>query len=386
MFNHNYPINAFKYYLLYNIDRSFSTLTEQTQASTKHTVINSFDVASQELLELTKIYAQDQELINIFRSGTRSSLTEEVKPVFEQLQEEHKLSVLEFGDENGIVYFRGHNPEKYGDDKSELSAIQATLNGEELSGFEFGSSGLAVRAFVPIKQNNEIIGTLQTGIDDHFVNQITETIQGVQLNLYNPSGETIISSDQDQVGTSLKGQSTIESVRSGKEVSIEKGESLQTFIPMYDPTKTEVIGIIGITQDISVIKQVDHSTTWVTFLIAGLTLLCVMIIALLLSRSISNPIKQVSNFMDEFAKGNININFQGKAREDEIGLLTKSALQMQQNIRGIVQKITNTSDVIRTQSTILTQSANEISEGSQQISATMQELAGGAESQANSSM
>lgn len=372
--------------LLYNIDQSFSTLTKQSQESTKLSVINSLDISSKELLELTKIYAQDKELIDTFRSRAQDSLALEVQPIFDRLQKEQNLNVFEFGDENGVVFFRGHNPEKFGDDKSELAAIQATLNGRELSGFEFGSSGLAVRAFVPIKYNNKIIGTLQTGIDDHFLEKITQTIQGVHLNLYNQSGETIVSSEKDHVGTFLKDQATIEKVLSGKEISIENGESLQTIIPMYDPTKTEVIGMIEIKQDISIIKQVDQTTKWVTFIVVGLTLLCITIVAFIFSISISRPIKQIAYFMDELAKGKLNKSYHGKERTDEIGLLTKSTIQMQRNFKEMVQQITNTSDVIRNQSTILTQTASEISEGSQQISATMQELSGGAELQAESSL
>jgi methyl-accepting chemotaxis protein len=372
--------------LLFNIDRGFSTLTEQTQESTKNSVINSLDIASMELLELTKLHAEDKELIDIFRTSTRDSLAVEVQPIFDRLHKEQKLSVFEFGDEHGIVSFRGHNPAKFGDDKGELAAIQATLDGEELSGFEFGSSGLAVRAFVPIKYNNEIIGTLQTGIDDHFLEKITQSIQGVQLNLYNEKGETIASSNKDQVGTFLKDQATIDKVLSGTEISLDNEKSLQTFIPMYDPTKTVVIGMIGIAQDISIIKQVDQTTTFITFIVLGLTLLIVTIVALLFSRSISHPIKQVAYFMDELAKGNFDKHYQGKESADEIGLLTRSMIQMQKNFKEMVLKIRNASDVIKNQSTFLTQSANEMSDGSQQIAATMQELSGGAESQANSSL
>ena len=155
---------------------------------------------------------------------------------------------------------------------------------------------------------------------------------------------------------------------------------------MYDPTKTVVIGMIGITQDISIIKQVGQTTTFISFIVLGLTLLFVTIVALLFSRSISLPIKQVAYFMDELSKGNFDKHYQGKESADEIGLLSKATLQMQKNFKEMVLKITKSSDVIQNQSTLLTQSANEMSAGSQQIAATMQELSSGAESQANSSL
>lgn len=290
--------------LLYYINQGFSTFIKQNQESTKQSIINNLDLASKELLDLTKILADDNGLINAFRSMDRDSLSNNVQSIFNRLQEEHGLNVFEFGNKKGIVYFRGHNPEKFGDNKSDVAAIQATLNGEALSGFEFGSSGLAIRAFAPIKYNNEIIGTLQTGIDDQFLANLSQTNQGVQLNLYNQTGEMIVSSEKDQVGKTLSDQSLIKQVLSGKEYSNEYKNTLETFLPMYDPTKTEVIGIIGITQDISIIKQVKTATTWITIIVLGLTLLIVSILAVIFSKSISQPMKQLAYFMNDIAGGN----------------------------------------------------------------------------------
>ncbi|KAB7705600.1 HAMP domain-containing protein [Bacillus aerolatus] len=380
------PLLLLSAILLHNANQGFSTLTKQSQQSTKQSVVNSLDLASKDLLELTKIYAQDQELIAAFKTNNREQLAGKVKPVFERLKEEQQLSVFELGSKDGIVFLRGHNPEKYGDDKSDLTAIQAALNEEEISGFEFGNSGLAVRAFVPIIHNNEMIGTLQTGIDEGFLKQLTEAVQGVQLNLYNESGETVVSSEKENVGDQLDDQSIMDKVLSGKEVSMEKGESLQTYVPMFDPTKTEVIGMIGILQDISVINEAGDKMTLLTLIVGGITLLCLITVAYLFSRSISQPIKQVTHFMDEFARGKLNATYDGKERNDEIGLLTHSIMKMQQSFREMVERISNTSDVMTKQSAILKQSSNEINEGSQQIAVTMHELSEGAETQAHSSM
>ncbi|QGQ44122.1 methyl-accepting chemotaxis protein [Metabacillus sediminilitoris] len=380
------PLTLLSGILLYYSNQGFSTLINQSQESTKQSVINSLDIASKELLDLTKIYAQDPELIEAFRSNDRDSLASTAKSFFDRLQEEQNLNVFEFGDKNGMVYFRGHNPGKFGDDKSDLPAIQATLNGEDLSGFEFGSSGLAIRAFAPIRYNNETIGTLQTGVDDQFLKNLSQTNDGVQLDLYNGTGESIVSSNKEHIGTILTDQALIKRVLSGKEIVQENGEALRTFIPMYDPTKTKAIGIIGITQDISIIKQVETTTKWVTVIVVGLTLLLVSIIAFFFSKSISHPIKQLAYFMNELAKGKLDKRYQGKNRRDEIGQLTTSILQMQKNFKEIVMQLTNSAAVISKHSTLLTHSSHEISEGSQQIAATMQELSHGAESQANSSL
>ena len=347
--------------------------------------MNSFELEANELLELTSTYSEHEELIDAFESNERKQLAELTEPIFERLNEEHQLSVLEFGDQNGTVFFRGHNPEKYGDSKGELKAIQSTLNGEEIAGFEFGSSGLAVRAFAPIIVNNEIIGTLQTGINDEFLEDITVTIQGVELQIYNKLGESVISSNET-TGNTLDATKILETVLSGEEISIEEEDSLNTYLPLYDPTKTDVIGIIRITQDISILNHINEKTTVQTFIIAGLTLLFVALAGYFSSKSIIKPIKDLTSFMNEFAKGKLNATFKGKASKDEIGQLTRSIIQMQNSFKTMVERIKATSDVIENESTLVSQSAHEVNEGSQQIAATIEELAAGSESQANSSL
>ena len=136
------------------------------------------------LLEITSIYATDEELVLALQSGERDQLLQEVEQIYPRLQSEHGLNVFEFGDASGIVLLRGHNPGKYGDDKSGLSAIQSALDGQSIAGFEFGTSGLSVRAFVPIIHNNTVIGTLQSGVDGTFLKELNEMLQGVTIDLY----------------------------------------------------------------------------------------------------------------------------------------------------------------------------------------------------------
>lgn len=379
------PLLLLSAVLLYNADQAFSALTQQSQQSTKESVIRTLELTSAELLELTKIYSEDEELAQALRTNNRELLSAKALPIFERLQKEHHLSVFEFGSKDGTVFFRGHNPQKYGDDKSSLPAVQNALNGKEAAGFEFGSSGLAVRAFAPLIVNNEVIGTLQTGIDQNFLKQLTETVQGVELNLYNESGEIAVSSEKANVGKEFNDTAVMDRVFAGEEVSAEQGELLQTYIPMFDPTHTEVIGMIEISQDMSVIAKASRKMTMLTIIVGVITLVCLIAASLLFSRSTSRPIRQVAYFMNEFAQGKLNTAFEGKKSNDELGLLTKSIGTMQNNFKEMVERISITSDVVAKQSGVLQQSSNEINEGSGQIAATMHELSAGAETQASSS-
>ncbi|KKB40858.1 methyl-accepting chemotaxis protein [Bacillus thermotolerans] len=372
--------------LLYNANHAFTVMSDQNQESTKRSVVSSLDLISEELLRLAQLYAQDESLSKAVQSGNREQLASHVQPVFARLVKEHELSVLEFGNGEGEVFFRGHNSEKYGDDKSGVPAIEAALNGEAVSGFEFGSSGLAVRAFVPLIYNNQQVGTLQMGIDSGFFERVTTAAQGVEVNLYNLDGEVVQSSNEDQIGQALDDNTLKETVLAGEEAVVEENGLLQTYVPMLDPTNTEVIGMIGINQDLSIIQQAGQKMTSLTFIVGIITLLVLVAAAFLFSRSIARPIKQAASFMDEFAEGKLNAVYEGEERKDEIGLLTVSIKKMQENLKEMVTRIAKTSKVMTEQSGILKQSAGEINEGSRQIAVTMNEMAIGAETEAQSSV
>lgn len=372
--------------LLYNANHAFTVMSDQNQESTKRSVVSSLDLISEELLRLAQLYAQDESLSKAVQSGNREQLASHVQPIFARLVKEHELSVLEFGNGEGEVFFRGHNSEKYGDDKSGVPAIEAALNGEAVSGFEFGSSGLAVRAFVPLIYNNQQVGTLQMGIDSGFFERVTKAAQGVEVNLYNLDGEVVQSSNEDQIGQALDDNTLKETVLAGEEAVVEENGLLQTYVPMLDPTNTEVIGMIGINQDLSIIQQAGQKMTSLTFIVGIITLLVLVAAAFLFSRSIARPIKQAASFMDEFAQGKLNAVYEVEEWKDEIGLLTVSIKKMQENLKEMVTRIAKTSKVMTEQSGILKQSAGEINEGSRQIAVTMNEMAIGAETEAQSSV
>src|SRR5690606_41305530 len=120
-------------------DKQFTSLTNSEQRDMLHTVQTEIDTVAEELLHLTKIYAQDETLVTSLQSGEHNRLKQAVEDIYPRLQAEHQLSAFEFGDTNGIVLLRGHNPTEHGDDKSHIASIQSALNGEAIAGFEFRS-------------------------------------------------------------------------------------------------------------------------------------------------------------------------------------------------------------------------------------------------------
>src|SRR5699024_8447292 len=106
-----------------------------------------------------------------------------------------------------------------------------------------------------------------------------------------------------------------------------------------------------------------------------------LIIMIVVSRVISNHLQRVVHVTGDIADGNLTveeIDYQGK---DEIGQLTMAVNTLSNNMRDIIHKAAQS---VSNSSKALTESSHEVKEGSGQMVTTMEELASGAETQANS--
>lgn len=370
--------------IYYAMEQGFTKLITNQQKEIEHTIQSQFNKVSEDLLEITSIYRTDEKLVSAFQSGDRDQLLEEVEKIYPRLQAEHGLDVFEYGDTSGVVSLRGHNPDKHGDDKSGLPAIQYALEEQAISGFEFGASGLSVRAFAPIIDNDVVIGTLQTGVDGDFLKELNEMLQGVTINLYDSDGAVVISSEEENIGELIDDTSILSSVESGETISLSDEERLHSYIPMFDPTQSEMIGVIGIDQDISIIHETKQQIVFIALLITVGTLLIVLFVSVAFSKTISNPIKQIAGLMGQLSEGNLTVAIGESDRKDEIGQLTKAMQVMKETLHETIGQVTDASSSLATQSEELTQSAVEVKIGSEQIAMTMEEIASGTEKQADS--
>lgn len=362
-------------------NKGFTTITENEQEKMIHIVQSELKNVSNELLEITEIYSQNEDIIASFESGNREQLLKSVDEVYTRLSQEHQLSVFEFGDSSGTVVLRGHNPEKYGDNKGDLQAIQYALKGESVAGFEFGSSGMAVRAFTPIVSNDKVIGTLQTGLDSQFIKKLSDMLQGVTISLYDMEGLVVQSSDEAKLSSNL-GASELTAVKEGEVATYNNQETMESILPLYDPTGTEIIAAIGIQQDVSILQESKQTIFLLTTILIVLTVIIVLIISIFMGRRMSKPIVQVANAMNELAEGNLHFDIKESTQKDEIAQLTSAAKMLQENLHEAIGKVAKAATSVNQKSDVLKELSNSIQIGSEQISATMQELAHGTESEA----
>nr|WP_138419540.1 HAMP domain-containing methyl-accepting chemotaxis protein [Aquibacillus sediminis] len=108
-----------------------------------------------------------------------------------------------------------------------------------------------------------------------------------------------------------------------------------------------------------------------------------VVLIVVVSRVVSRNLNEVVQVSDQIADGNLTVEAIQYDGKDEIGRLGESVNTMGQNLKGMIQQISEISETVSGQSEELTQSANEVKQGSEQIASTMEELSTGSETQAN---
>lgn len=375
------PLVITAFIIFFITGREFSGLIDDQQKEIETAMKTEMNNVSEELLRLTSIYAQNENLVQMMKNKDREGLVQEINQIYPRLQEEHGLKVFEFGDASGTVVLRAHNPGEFGDNKLDLPAIEQALQGDAHAGVEVGKSGLSVRAFVPIMDGSEVIGTLQTGMDGTFLNKITQSYDGVKVNLYNLDGFVVVSSEKENIGTQMEDSEIIKSIGEGNRVEKRNDREIVSYLPIYDPTKSVLVGMIEINQDITAFSETNRYISSVSLWMSVITIVVVVMISFFFSRSISNPIKKVAGVLIQYSKGNFHSTLEGKKRHDEIGQLMESSQVMKEKISIMISEVSKASHHVSTQSEELSGAAGEVRIGTEQISTTMGEVASSADDQ-----
>lgn len=249
-------------------------------------------------LKIAQKYAQNEDLKQAFINKDKVALDALIMPIFNNLKEDGSLAVFEFGDDTGSVFTRGHNPDKFGDSKADNTSIVAALSGIDVSGFELGTSGLAIRAFVPIKNNDNIIGTFQVGFNDSVLTDIQNAINGgISLYTKDVLAKSSIEVEQADIGKQLTDPTIFQRVSTGESVKISESNYMYLYYPLYDTLHKTVIGMIKITQDVSFVNDFKGSTITSSAVLLIIVFIVSIGLSIILARFITKPISNIEQLI-----------------------------------------------------------------------------------------
>lgn len=119
----------------------------------------------------------------------------------------------------------------------------------------------------------------------------------------------------------------------------------------------------------------------VIIFIAILCLAVALLMSLVITLSISEPLKRLINLMSEAKGGNLAINLQDR-KKDEISEVISNFNSMVKNFRELLTKVSISSDKVLAESDELASYAGKLSTLSSQVASMMQQISSGAQDQA----
>ncbi len=377
---------------------SIRTINNKLEQDQLKLVKSSENVASRSfynLLEKTANYGRILSNDTLLAQGIQQENREEImvvlNPLFEKLKKEESLDILVVGDAEGKVVYRAQSPEKFGDIKNESMLIQQALNGEVASGVEEGKSGYALRSVLPIRINDQIVGTVSAGFnfDNETVDFIKE-ITGTEATIFvgNKRVATTIVNDQGerQVGTTQDDTKVTDTVLKDKETY--RGDAKVLGIPFlvsYQPitdAKGESIGMLFVGLNQEETFAFKHRFLSLQLMIGIIGLIVALLMAYFFVRGIVRPIQQIVKKMGEVAAGQLNVAASVN-RNDEIKQLADGFNDMTDTMKAMFSRIKGMMGQVSASTQEMSVGADEASKATEQITTAIQEIATGTGEQAS---
>ncbi|MCK8825841.1 methyl-accepting chemotaxis protein [Fuchsiella alkaliacetigena] len=362
------------------------SIIEDNMKSNINNVEAALNQKSNEALAISYTIANTPQIIEAAETENRGLAMETIIPTFTALEEEFDLSVIHFRSPADTSFLRAHNPDNWGDTTTRSSILDVAESGETRQGFIEGAYGMGMRGWSPVIADNEVIGTLESNINfsEEILTELSQNLD-VELKVYLPENET----DYDLLASTTDLELNIDSqlLNQAREEISEVAQDQDTayaFLPIRD-YDGEVLTIIGVFEDISEYNTLITSSTFrliITILIIGL--LSLIPLYYILQRSLK-PVDELVNIAKKVTEGNLTVRATNTDRSDEIGILAKAFNSMIDELRDIVEGVTQSARETSAASEELAAQSEEGNASIQQIKNATSEFASTTEELSNSS-
>ena len=354
-------------------------LVDRLLEMSRNFIAASIDEQKETALAIARRYARDEQVVAAFLQNDRNALQRIVAPLYHSLNQNNAVTVFEFGDAHGVVFFRGHRPDQFGDDKSSAPSIRMALGGKESSGFAFGKSGLAIRGFAPIFHGNSVVGTLQVGfnLDRAMLSRLSVLVGDIAFFEKDTLVQTTSESEADEVGT-RKQSGIYARLTSGEpNVLVDDGGLLSVYLPMPAPEGDAVQGMFRVNQDVSFVVRRRRENVLFTAALFALILSAVAVLVLFAVRYINRSFKNIIGLAERAQNGDLAIareDFHYEAK-DELGRMADALAEMVAKQRVAMRAISAVSEKLGTASEEFAAVAEETNRGAGESRAGVEDVA-----------
>lgn len=280
-----------------------------------------------------------------------------------QLSSELGIDLIVFTDSQKKLISRTDRPSSSGDDLSSDYMVKSGLAGLRTVSMQPIDKGIAIQSTAPVKSGISVTGVntigviiTQYNIDRRFLDSI-KAMNGIEASLY-IRGRTISTmpdekgKDKAKTETALKISSALEKkLYKTRKTQFEKkkiGE--KSYYMAYSTllnSKGEIIGVLSLAADMDSIVKAKRDMQRYFILIGILGLFIGIAIALLTSRGITKPINRLVKDTKIIASGDLTYKSEVSG-DDEIAELSKEFNEMSDSLKSVVSQmllnVDNTAD------------------------------------------
>ena len=314
---------------------------------------------------------------------------------FPSLKLQYGLRQFQFHLPPATSFLRIHKLKKFGDDLSSFrqTVVEANATKKSMSGLEVGVAGIGIRGVVPVSYEQSHVGTVEFGLsfDQNFFDAFSQmhqlglafhVLKNNELSPYVTSGIEKGLLSNEQLQQVLTGEVLFEEIQNANTNYFVVSMLVYNY-------KQEVIGVIEIARDASVFDSKIFTLYIIQAVIAIVSLLLMVLMIYLVSRSIIKPLNKTIESLKNIAEGDgdlsIILDESGKDEVAELshvvnqvtGKLSNTLFQINESTNKLVSNIISqtmiadaTSEGVNTQ-----QGQNElVATAINQMSATVHEI------------
>ncbi|MBF0309026.1 MAG: HAMP domain-containing protein [Magnetococcales bacterium] len=368
--------------LIQLISRQFVSNYETGIDQRFQSITNAFQELGTAMLGDAYVLASMPGLAQALKEGDRKKLEELMVPAFKGLHAIHDaVTTIEVTDAKGVVLMRGHNPEKFGDNKAKTVLFgRALQSGKEQMGIQVSTTTglLSLDSIYPVFLDKALVGLVKVGsYPKEEALQGMKSVMGVEIAVWNEKLKALI-------GTTLKGveqhaptlDASLQEVSLGDRLLFAKKRPLT-----FKGEEVEQTSVIVLADASEMVRMTSFVTRSIG-VVSAVVVLAMVVVTLLLTRSIVGPLVDCGAGIARMAEGNLGVSFSCASNRDEVGMLFASLTKLLIKLREVVSQVQETSGRVTGGSAELTASAQGISAGStaqaasiEKTSAAMEQMA-----------
>ncbi|MBR9971049.1 methyl-accepting chemotaxis protein [Magnetospirillum sulfuroxidans] len=311
----------------------FTTMITQAEKVELHNhfdqIVEAVDASAQQAEAMASVIAALPGVPEMVETGERELLSAQMVPVFSQLKKPYAVEQFQFHLPPATSFLRAHQPAKFGDDLSKIreTIIRTNASKTPTRGLEIGRAGLGVRGVVPLFASGRHIGSVEFGLSfgkaffenfksGHNVDAALVIPAESGFKLFAGSVESTRLSPED-FSQAMAGTPVLRTfTEDGRRLSV-LGQAVKDF-------SGTAFGVIEITMDgQGYAQQLSEIHRTIALLVVG-TLVVTIFISILLARTITGPIRHLTEAMDRISRHDFTSDLTGTERHDEIGQMARA--------------------------------------------------------------